>query len=333
MAKISQKPVRPGQAQGTPAPAPVQFDPLGQFSSNNNPFAQVSANIREKQKTKEQEAAKREAKISSGYAAYGDPNTKPSFSVTGTPEERQRALEGLELARVGYGQNLFETGEDISRIREQLRQRSSGLDPVSAAIMGEKASAVSSASRELARQGAKGGAAMKAVSDVERAKSADIAASLYGQQRQSIADERSLASNTLAGTVAQMQGSKAEGVQMPDAPRASGMMDTVLCTELHRQGIMPKELYLKDSRYGYELNSTHPEVVVGYHVWAKPLVRLMQVSPLATSILKVPVMKWAKHIAEEEKSLFGYFCVKIGQPICGIIGKIKLVGDLRCTQK
>ena len=248
------------------------------------------------------------------------------FSVSGTEEERRRALEGLQLAQTGYGQNLFQTGQDISGIRERLKERSAQADPISEAIRGSKAGALASGSRNLAASGVKGGAAAGALSEIGRAKDAEIAASLYGQQRQSLADERSLASNTLSGTMALMQGSKAEGTQPPELPKASSWTDSVICTELHRQGILSNELYKIDVAFGQMLEDEHSHVIAGYHVFGKPMAKLMAKSKLFTKLVTYPTLSWAKYIAGE-KNAVGGIIFWVGIPACAIIGKIKMLGE------
>lgn len=277
----------------------------------------------EKKYIEEIEKLKREVegyqKSAGSINSYLDPSNRGSINLTGTPEEKASALSGLNIAKLGYGQNIAQTGEDISSIRERLKSRSAGADPISEAIRNQKSGAVAGAQRSLSGAGVKGGAAAGAVEAIDRQRSQDVAASLYGQQRQSLMDERSLASNTLAGTVALMQGSKAEGVKMPNAPEPSGMFGTVICTELHRQGLMPTETYLKDSAYGKTLSVG---VIAGYHFWAIPVVNLMKKSPTFTKIIAPLALAWAKHIAGEKKSIFGYMCKIIGEPVCGLIGSI-----------
>lgn len=248
----------------------------------------------------------------------------PMLYSSGTQEEREKEMSGLETARVGYGQNLFEIGADVNRVRNLQRERTEGSDPISEAIRNQKAGATASASRNLASSGVKGGAAAGAVDSIARTRDADIAASLYGQQANNIAAERSLASNMLAGTTALAKGEKAEGtaINLPNAPTQSGFLGTVICTELYRQGLMSVELYEKDSAYGMDLLCSDYTVVKGYQLWARPLANAMSKSPLLTSIIAPLALKWAKHIAGEEKSLFGSLCVSIGEPLCGIIGKL-----------
>jgi len=250
-------------------------------------------------------------------------NPGSSFSITGTEEERDRAIQGLETAGMGYGQGLPQIGEDIQRVRDLQRGRTeqSGSDPVSEAIRAQKQGAMAVAQRQMANQGVKGGVAAGAVDQIGRNRDADIAASLYGQQRQSIADERSLASNMLSGTTSLMYGSQAAGSNIPNPPQTSGMFGTVICTELYNQGKLPYHIYVKDAEYGRSLDT---EVIVGYQLLAYPVVQLMKKSELFSKIIAVPATLWAKHIANEEWSYFGVLCQQFGEPICGFIGKLKI---------
>jgi hypothetical protein len=162
---------------------------------------------------------------------YSGGQGQGNLTFTGSKEEQQGQLAGLELAKLGYGQDIFQTGKDIQRVKELQRQRTAqaGGDPVSAAIMGQKAGAVANAQRNLASQGVKGGVAAGAVDAISRQRDSDIAASLYGQQRQSIADERSLAGNTLAGTVSMMQGERGvgTGAGTPLPPKPQGFFESI----------------------------------------------------------------------------------------------------------
>jgi hypothetical protein len=245
-------------------------------------------------------------------------------SVSGTQKEKEAELTGFEQAYMGYGQGLGQTGQDIQRIKalQQARTDQSGGDATSAAIMGQKMAAMANAQRNLASSGVKGGAASAAIANVERQQNQDIATSLYGQQRQSIADERSLAGNTLAGTVAMSQGQKGTGTagDMPNAPEMGGMFGTVICTELYRQGIMSSDMYIKDMRYGESLDHA---TLIGYRLLAIPVVKLMHKYAIVTSIVSIPAMAWARNMAGDY-NFFGSMISFFGEPICHIVGKVKL---------
>jgi hypothetical protein len=198
----------------------------------------------QRKKTKAQEAADRQT--NRDQQATGALSGSQGNILSGTEKEQQGQLAGLNVGNIGYGQGLGETGQDIQRVKELQRQRTSqsGGDPVSAAIMGQKASAVANTQRNQAASGVKGGAATGAVDAVARQRDSDIAASLYGQQRQSIADKRSLAGNMLSCQTSLMQGEKAANVAIPNAPD-TGKGTSFICTMLRSKGLMtPKESFI-----------------------------------------------------------------------------------------
>lgn len=252
---------------------------------------------------------------------YNNPNS--GFQFSGTAKEKTAALDGLEFAKVGYGQTIGDVGKDIQRVRDLQRQRTEGSDPVSEAIRNQKAGNMATVQRNMAASGVKGGAVAGALDEVARKQDADIAASMYGQQAQNIAAERSLASNMLAGTTALVQGSRAEGAaeNMPRAPETSGVMGTVICTELYMQGYYSAELYMHDIAYGIWVRKYKPHVYVGYRFWADPVVSLMQKSKLFSRMIATIAVPWARDMAGETNKL-GAVITLIGEPICGVLGLI-----------
>jgi hypothetical protein len=263
-----------------------------------------------------------------GYAAG-----MPGFTFTGTPQEEAGFLSGLELAQTGYGENIFDIGRNLSEVRGTLQDRMRGAasDPIISAIQGQKASAMANAQRQLVASGAKGGTAAGAVGDIGRQQSAQTAAALSSLGRQSAMDVKNMEGNTLAGTMALAQSGRGEQTQFPQSPNMFSLSDlgssSVICTELYKQGIMPADIYVKDFEYGRHLGSVAPHVIIGYHVWAKPIVKLMKKSKLFTKIVAYPAMKWANQMAKKENSVIGFLAVTVGESICGIIGKVKLLGD------
>jgi hypothetical protein len=266
---------------------------------------------------------KSQSQTDSWGSQYSDPN-QGQITFTGTPEEVQGQQSGLDLAKMGYGQTLGETGKDVQYLREQYKDRAAGRDPASAAIMNQKASALGQEQSRAAGSGLSSGAAEANIGALSKVQDMQIAESLYGQKQRSLNDLKSLTSNTLSGTIGLMQGSKAEGTagSRPAPPESKGLMDSVLCTELHRQGLMSRELYLKDSAYGIQLKISNPNVVVGYQFLAAPFVALMSKSSVFTSIMKYPILSWARHIAGEKPSIWGHLCQNIGEPFCAVIGKL-----------
>ena len=97
---------------------------------------------------------------------------------------------------------------------------------------------------------------------------------------------------------------------------------TVICTELHRQGLLSDEVYQSDHKFGLTLS---PTTLEGYQLWAVPLVKLMQESKLLTKVVAPFGLAWAKEIHKQVSgqgngSQFGRVMLSVGLPICYVIG-------------
>jgi len=127
-----------------------------------------------------------------------------------------------------------------------------------------------------------------------------------------------------------------EGVQGKGDPSAASVSSgdgdgdggdgTVICTELHRQGILSKTIYISDQEFGRKLAIEDPEAFAGYHAWAIPVVSLMKKSCVFTRFVAVFALPWARemHFIEAgvgKGSILGKFMIKFGVPICRFIGR------------
>ena len=115
-------------------------------------------------------------------------------------------------------------------------------------------------------------------------------------------------------------------VQLPYYYNLGGFVATVICTELHRQGLMSDEIREADERFGRMISATSPETMLGYHYWAIPIVNLMQKSRLFTKIVWTVARPWAYHMAYEmgtleKDNLLGKVLMKVGAFISKTIGK------------
>ncbi|MDF2366318.1 MAG: hypothetical protein P1U71_03555, partial [Sneathiella sp.] len=148
---------------------------------------------------------------------------------------------------------------------------------------------------------------------------------------QQIADQNKNLQRSVSGTD---QGiSRNDPNPAPSGDPGDGQGGKVICTELHRQGIMPFHIWQADERFGDTLDEG---TLRGYHKWAGPWVRVMQRSPLATRLTWLVARPWAYHMAYtmkavEEDNPTGRVMMKIGLPLCRLLGFRfkKLLGD-RC---
>ena len=105
----------------------------------------------------------------------------------------------------------------------------------------------------------------------------------------------------------------------------SGGKSTVICTELHRQGRMPDDVYALDRAYGAALADNDPAVLAGYLRLATPVVSLMQRSEVFSSVVSVLAKPWAVEMAHQmgrpKGSLIGKLIMAVGYPLCRMAAK------------
>lgn len=106
---------------------------------------------------------------------------------------------------------------------------------------------------------------------------------------------------------------------------ATGNSPTVICTELHRQGLMDDETFALDAAFGAHTRATDPAVYAGYLELAQPVVGLMRRSRLVARLVNVLAAPWAREMASRmgrgRGSLVGRAVMAIGVPLCRCKGK------------
>ncbi|CCQ72334.1 hypothetical protein [Magnetospira sp. QH-2] len=80
-----------------------------------------------------------------------------------------------------------------------------------------------------------------------------------------------------------------------EAAPSDNLSDRVICTELYRQGLLDRPLYVLDLRFTAKHLS--PAHVRGYHFWALPLVRAMRRSPRVTRWVRPFAIARARELA------------------------------------
>lgn len=99
--------------------------------------------------------------------------------------------------------------------------------------------------------------------------------------------------------------------------------ETVICTELYRQGYLPSEVYALDDHALH--TDIDEDIYNGYMSWAPYVVKAMKKSWLVTQLVRPFAVGWATHMAHKldkriPDSLLGKVVYKIGVPICKRIG-------------
>jgi len=107
---------------------------------------------------------------------------------------------------------------------------------------------------------------------------------------------------------------------------------SIICTELYKQGLMDERIYRADENFGIFLQETNPEVIIGYHYLARPVVSLMKKSKIFTDFINMFAKPWSYEMAykvgvREEGDFVGSIIMFIGIPLCSFVGNI-LVGNI-----
>lgn len=261
-------------------------------------------------------------------------NGESKFSISGSGNETRGRIEGLERAKILTGKNPYQIGEDYQQAYGNIKKRTELADTGSELLRANKAGAVADARNQMQQQGVKGGAALGAVSSVERAKSYDVNNQLAENQRKAEMDYlNATKANANFTQASEMNyGAMAAGrdVKAPDS-NSSGF-GTVICTEMYEQGLYSKEIYELDRIYGRNLLATKPHVYWGYRVWADYVVKGMRKSKRFTRLVAFFALPWALHMSGE-KNLFGKSISIGGEFVCGIIGKIIHLGGFDVYNK
>lgn len=241
-----------------------------------------------------------------GGAALSGPG-EGRLDVSGTPEARAGALEGLQLGQMLYGQGLADIGKEAADYSSMVKGRL-GQDSVSADLYRQQAN------RRLAQTAGKmgmAGATMGGAQEQLRRQAEfnaqamnqeykDKALALYGKNI--AAKQAGLAGLYMGGKGIGVAGTKGE------TPSAGGSI-SVICTELHRQGKISNQEWIRASIFGY---SIHPNTYFGYLTIAKPIVHLMKKSDKFSNLF----IGWAKSIAKQKPNLI----TRLMMPICFMVG-------------
>tara|TARA_R110000744_G_scaffold144157_3_gene256211 strand:+ start:3722 stop:4723 length:1002 start_codon:yes stop_codon:yes gene_type:complete len=151
-----------------------------------------------------------------------------------------------------------------------------------------------------------------------------------GEDESSVSDPDTVGDNVSIGENDATVGMEDEYGDIEDSDDAgtSGDATSVICTELHRQGLVPTHLFEGDKRHGRHLAKIDPALMSGYHSWGKPVARWMKHSKLLTYTMWLIAYPVIKELAAKQGRGFGSIIGKailfIGIPICRTIGNIKL---------
>lgn len=243
-----------------------------------------------------------------GFYQYGDGNTI------------QQQAANLSQVGVQTGQNMFQTGQQSQDYVKSLQARRGQDSAAAKHMLSMKNRNMANVGRQFAGKRVAGGVAAAGMNSA--AEQGDLAAGkeLQSFDRQGDQDLWNFVKRQQRVEGEALSSGKDSGLaDAMDTAQGSGMFGTVICTELHRQGLMSDEIYEKDAEYGKFLAEECPTVIRGYHLFGVPLARKMKTSPRLTKLIKPFGLAWAKHIAGED-NILGMFIFMIGVPVCFTLG-------------
>ena len=251
-------------------------------------------------------------------------NTNPlgGFQLSSDSAENQRQTENLSQVGAMTGENIQSIGQDNQSYKAKLMARVNGSDPVAQYMMGQRNRNMANVGRSIAGKGVAGGVAASSMNQAQQSADSDINAQMYKNDRTNQQDMFSYIKRNQKLT----GGALSQGQDMGLADQISteagqGVFGTVICTELHRQGLLTNEQYGKDAHFGWALQVADPYAFIGYYAWAQHVVPLMQRSLTLTQLISKLALPWARQISGE-KNLIGSIVLNLGLPVCRLIGTV-----------
>lgn len=245
-------------------------------------------------------------------------NPNAGFSLYGTDDEKLRQAANLTQTGAMTGMNMFDIGARSGQYDQRLQQRLNGGDPVSQYMMGQKNRSMAQMNRSMAGKGVAGGVAGASAMTASNSADEAINKQKYSNDRTNNQDLYNWVKRNqkVTGEALAMGADQGLADQM-DTNAGSGI--TVICGELHRQGLMDDETYQKDHLFGLYVRENWPYAMDGYHFWAKPVVKLMQKSKIFTKVISCFALPWAEYMSGHP-NILGQFLMSVGLPMCEIIG-------------
>lgn len=130
--------------------------------------------------------------------------------------------------------------------------------------------------------------------------------------------------NVTAQTVSTEAGS-ATKQSKSSTNKASGGLKTVICTELHRQGLLSHDLYAHPAAIKHFL-ALHPYTIAGYQFWGVTVAERMRTSGLLSHLILPVAEARYRMVTTGRFNMLGAATLYVGQPICFIIGALVNLG-------
>lgn len=290
----------------------------------------------------EQQAAAEKAKqdaLTPKYASYQDilkgiPEA-PKMDLSEAIERRKAGLGGYssEESAAMRSQLALDLGRQQEAQRRQLlaAQAKSGIRGGAAAAQQQRFGETAMAQRAAGQQDL----FIKNIAEQQR-RQKELESLQQNQQFGNLAAEltRMQLAQAESAKQAELEAARVGAQGQIQAAKEGG---TIICTELHRQGLMSSAIFEADQSFGDLVWNTDRAVMVGYHFLARPIVRKMQQSRAFSKAVAFFAMPWAQEMAYEmgtmdKGSIFGRFIMRIGFPACRFVGNVFCRKTLRAIE-
>ncbi len=249
-------------------------------------------------------------------------NPGNNFTIYGTRAEKDNIAANLSQVGAMTGQNIFQAGQQQQDYYNSLQNRRAGGDAVANSMRNQRNSNMANMARSFAGKKIAGGVAGAAINTAQNTADSSINAQEQTNARQNDNDLWNYVKRNQKVTGEALAAGADRGLaQGLDTSTGTGVFGTVICTELHRQGLMSDEIYRADQIAGQRIMQENIYAFMGYYVWARHVARWMKSSPLLTKIIKPFGLAWARNIAGEYNFL-GDLILQVGLRVCPIIGRI-----------
>lgn len=233
------------------------------------------------------------------------------------PNLKGDAGEGLRAGRTAalrrYGVGDWQIGPGVSNI---FKRRMDRLDKKSAAQSEIRENVNRQADMARAR-----GASAAQIHAIQRAGTRDLGRDLDATERRNLGDAQSLLGNIIRGKTAieGAYGSLAAGQGVNTSPPSlnTGFLGLkVICTELHRQGLIDDEILSREEELGVWMSDNMAWAYYGYQFLGSMVVMAMRKSPALSKVVHKLFLHFYDFMFEGKKNPIGAMILLIGFPLC-----------------
>ena len=124
----------------------------------------------------------------------------------------------------------------------------------------------------------------------------------------------------------QAKDSSIDGLSRDNSKLQTNLIDLkkskkIICNELYKQGYLPQHIWNADEIYGEMMYQKDPNLVLGYMMWARHVVKYMKAKPQNTKWIYMMVKPWTEHMAYEVGTLpkdnwIGKIIHSVGKQYC-----------------